>query len=129
MHEVGFDGITIIVADEMQDAVSDEKLELEGEWYAEPARLSLGSIDRNHDLSDEPTGRFGDLQRKGQDVRPPPDAAERAVEPSDLRVRNQGDVDVAPLAARSPQRPFGGPAERTERNGNTVLMVRDRQTH
>lgn len=129
MHEVGFDGIAIVVADEMQDTVGDEKLELQGERHAEPAGLSPRGIDRNHDLADQSARRFGDLQREGQDVRPPPHAAKGVVESSNLGIRDQRDVDGAPRASGSPERPARGLAKRTNGSGNTPLAVLDRQPH
>lgn len=129
VHEVGFDGITVIVADEMEEAVSDEKLELEAERYAETAGLSLGGIDRNHDLADETSSRFGNLQREGQDIRPPPDAAESPIEPSDLRVVDDRDLDVASLATGTSERPPGGTAERINGDGNAALTVVDDRAH
>ena len=100
VHQAGFDGITVVVADEVEGAVGHEKLKLEIEGDAEPARLAPGGVHGDHDLAHEASVRLGDLQWKGQDIGPPAYAAECPIEPPDLRVVHERDLDDASLAAR-----------------------------
>jgi hypothetical protein len=125
VHEVGLDGIAVVVADQVKDAVRDEELELEGERDPETARLALRSVRRNHDLTDESAGRLGDFQRKGQDVRPPRDAAESAVEATDLHVGDERDLDAATFTAEPSERSLGSPGQRPKRDENPALVVLD----
>lgn len=123
MHEVGFDGIAIVVAHEVEDTVRDEELELEGEGDAETARLALGGVGRDHDLSRQPARRFGDFEREGQDIRPTANASERAVETTDLRIIHECDFDAAPLTTHRPERALGGTEQRPEGDGDAALAI------
>ena len=125
MHEIGFDGIAVVVAHEVKDAVRDEKAELQGEGDTETARLALCGIRRDHDLSHQSARRFGDFERKGQDVRPTVDATERAVETTDLCVIHECDVDAACLTAHRPERTLGGADQRPGRYGDAALALFD----
>jgi hypothetical protein len=129
MHEIGFDGVAVVVADEMENAVRDEQLELEGEGHAKTAGLSLCRLHRDHDLADESSGRLGDFQREGEDVRPPPDATERAIEATNLHVVDERDLDAGAGSAQRPERTLGRMAQRPERDENVTLAVLDGRAH
>jgi len=123
MHEVGFDGISVVIAHEVENAVRDEELELQREGDAETTRLAVGGVGRDHDLSHQSARRCGDFEREGQDVCPAPDASEGAVETADLRVVHDGDVDAAPLTAHRAERALGGTDQRPGRDGDTALAI------
>jgi hypothetical protein len=123
MHEVGFDGIAVVVAHEMEDTVRDQELELQGEGEAETTRLASGGIGRDHDLSHQSARRFGDFEREGKDVRPAADAAEDAVETTDLRIIHECDFDASPLTPQGPKRALGGADQPPERNGDAASAI------
>lgn len=112
MHEVGFDGVAVVIADEVKNAVGHEQLQLQVERDAEAARLALRGVERDHDLTDERGRRCADFQGEGEDVRPPSNPTEGAIELADFRVADQGDFDGPRLATDSPERPLGGPHQR-----------------
>lgn len=123
VHEVGFDGIAVVIAHKVEDAVRDEELELQRERDAEAARLAVGGVGRDHDLSHQSARRFGDFEREGQDVCPTADASEGAVETADLRVVHDGDFDAAPLTAHRVERTLGGTDQRPDGDGDAALAI------
>jgi hypothetical protein len=123
MHEVGFDGIAVVIAHEVEDAVGDEELQFPGEGDTEAARLTVGGVGRDHDLPHQPARRFGNFEREGQNVGPPADAAEGTIETTDLSVVNDGDLDAAPLTAHCAQRALGGMDQRPDGDGDAALAI------
>ena len=121
--EVGFDGIAVIIAHQVEDAVRDEELELQREGDTETARLAVGGVGRDHDLPHQSARRSGDFEREGQDVCPTADASEGAVETADLRVVHDGDVDAAPLTAHRAERALGGTDQRPDGDGDPTLAI------
>jgi hypothetical protein len=128
MHEMGFDGIAVVVAHQVEDTVRDQELELQGDGNAETTRLALGGVGRDHDLSHQPARRFVDFEREGKDVRPTGDAAERAVETTDLRIIHERDFDAAPLTPHRPERTLGGADQRRARDGDAALAILEDRT-
>jgi hypothetical protein len=131
VHEVGFDGIAVVIAHEVENAVRDEELELQREGDTETARLAVGGVGRDHDLPHQSARRSGDFKREGQDVCPTADASEGAVETADLRIVHDGDVDTAPLTAHRAERALGSTDQRPDGGGDAALAILERraQTH
>lgn len=123
VHEEGFDGIAVIIARQVENAVRDEELELQGEGNPETARLAVGGVGRNHDLPHQSARSSVDFEREGQDVCPTADASEGAVETADLRIVHEGDVDTAPLTAHRAERARGGTDQRPHGDGDTAPPV------
>ena len=87
------DRIAIVVADQVQHAMSHQQIELGRQRQCEPARLTPRGLGGDHDLADEPT-RSRRLERKRQNVGSTVDATVHAVEMLDRRIIHDEDVDV-----------------------------------
>jgi hypothetical protein len=124
VHQARLDRIAVVVADQMEHAVSDEQVELGREGHVDLARLTPGRLGRDHDLPDE-WARPGCLEWEGQDIRAPVDAAVQPVETLDRRIVHDEHVDVSRRAAHGGQSATGGPGEPRRRHRHAVLAIGD----
>jgi hypothetical protein len=128
MHEVRLDRIAVVVADEMQRAVGGEEIELERQGHTQATRLPRRRVGAEDQLADERPGA-GRLERKGQHVGPPADAAMDGVELADLGVAHDGRLDEAARPADRRQRPVDGAAQPRGRDRHAALALLDDSRH
>src|SRR5712691_11445345 len=126
VHELRLDGVPVVITNEVEHAVRDEQVELERKRHAEPARLAPGRVRGDHDLAHERTRPAGDFQREREDVGALPNATPGGVQPADLVIADDEDLDGAP----GPSHRREGRARQTRRpDGDTPLTIRDRHRH
>jgi hypothetical protein len=129
VHQIGFNRVSVVVANEVKDTMGDEKLEFQSERDAETTRLAPGGVHRHHDLAYQSTRRLGDFQWKGEDVRPSSDSAVEMVEATDFHIVHERDLDTSSLTAQRPERTLGDPDQRPRRGGVASLAMLDGRAH
>src|SRR2546426_6734084 len=128
VHELRLDGVPVVIPREVEHAVRDEQVELERKRHAEPARLAPGRARGCHDLAHERT-RPGDFQREREDVGAPPNATPGGVQPADLVIADDEDLDGAPGPPHRREGRARRPRQTRRPDGDTPLTIRDRHRH
>ena len=129
MHQVGLDGIAIIVTGEMKDPMRRQQLELERQRDAYALRLPDRSVGRNHHLTQQATGRVRQLQRERKHIGAPADPAMGSVQRTNRPVIDDGHVDVAVRAAQRVERALRGTREAPDGEYHAALPIDDRGRH
>jgi hypothetical protein len=89
----------MVVAQEMEDSVDHQELDLFAEAPPRLARVAVGGIDGDDDVT-QVTGARPLSGGKGEDVGGGVDAPVTAVQTPDLAIRGQQDRDLIPAAAQ-----------------------------
>jgi hypothetical protein len=129
VHQLRLDVIAVIVAHEMEDTVRDEEIHLDGDRHAEALGVAPRRLGRHHDLPEKLAPRLLDLEGKGQNVGTPMHAEVLPVQPGDLGVVHEEDLDLARWPSHRVERRLGGTGESGTGNRDTALSIDHDSAH
>jgi hypothetical protein len=129
VHQVGLDGVAVVIAHEVKGTVSDQQVELQRQRHPEAARLTAGGLGGDDDLAHQLAGRIGGFQREGQHVGAPADSPVPRVQSPDLGVVHDGDLDLTIRTTDRGQGAGDGPGQTGNRDRDSMLAVVDGRRH
>jgi len=112
----------------MEQAMRHEQLERGDERNTDSLRLPGRRVDGDHDLTHQRC-RPRRLQGKGQDVGPARDPAPGSVEPADLGIVHEENLDLATRAAQRRQRALSRAGDTPGRAQARATAIHDDARH
>ncbi len=128
VHVAGFLGLVVVPAGQMQHAVNDEQVELEGHGHADPLRLATGGVGADDHLAEQ-AGRSGRIEIKGQHVGRGAAPEIACVQAANLAVTHHAHVELTVTASERVEGGLGGAAKAVGKNTDPALEVADCDGH
>ena len=121
VHEAGLERLSIIVPDQMEHAMGDEQVQLERDRDAQARCLAPGGLGGDDHLAQQRR-----IERECEHVGSSVHAAKLRVEPPDLRVVDEREMQLLAGASERRERPRRRAPETTLREPDAALPVGQR---